>query len=161
MRDKNDPFSIFNKDYDPNWVSLLKFEVISFVGRIFKRKPPKVSDKNYLNLGCGDSYIDGWVNSDFFRVRFWIVPKSGWSEDYRFPLKCDNDYWDGVFTEHTLEHLHPLEVKNLLKELYRTMKPGAWLRVVVPGLDQHIMPFINNEKDNHLYCYYYLPLFYI
>jgi predicted SAM-dependent methyltransferase len=126
--------------------------MISSIGRLFfQKKPPKISEHNFLNLGCGDSYFNGWVNADFFRVRFWKVPKNGWSLDLRYPFKCKDNYWDGVFTEHTLEHLHPLDDYNLFKELFRTLKPGSWLRICVPGLEQSLKEFYNdNLKEYHL-----------
>jgi predicted SAM-dependent methyltransferase len=46
--------------------------------------------------------------------------------------------WDGIFSEHTFEHLYPLEVFNLVKELKRTMKPGAWIRITVPDLKKYV-----------------------
>jgi len=58
--------------------------------------------------------------------------------DLRFPLNCDDNVWDGVFSEHTLEHLYPDQVLQLLKELYRTIKPGAWLRISVPDLKKYV-----------------------
>jgi predicted SAM-dependent methyltransferase len=150
--DKKNPYSIFSKQYLPNWKYLFRFEIISFFGRhFFQKKPPKLYGQNLLNLGCGDTYFNGWINADFFRVRFWKVPKNGWSLDLRYPLKCDNNYWDGIFTEHTLEHLHPLDDYNLLKELFRTLKPDCWLRICVPGLEQSLKEFYDdNLKEYNL-----------
>jgi predicted SAM-dependent methyltransferase len=150
IEDKKNPYSIFSKQYLPNWKYLLRFEIISFFGRhFFQKKPPKLYGQNLLNLGCGDTYFNGWINADFFRVRFWIVPKNGWSLDLRYPLKCDNNYWDGIFTEHTLEHLHPLDDYNLLKELFRTLKPGCWLRICVPGLEQSLKEFYDDNLTEY------------
>lgn len=147
---KEDPHSIFSKDYLPNWKYLLRFEIISFIGRhFFQKKPPKVSDVNLLNVGCGPNYYDNWVNADFFRVRFWVVPKNGWSLDLRYPIKCSDNYWDGIYTEHTLEHLHPLDDFNLLKELFRTLKPGGWIRICVPGLDQSLKEFNDDNLTEY------------
>jgi predicted SAM-dependent methyltransferase len=140
------PYSIFSKEYAPSWSYLLRFNLISKVGRLFfQRKPPKLQSSNLLHLGCGPVIFDGWVNADFYKVRFWMTPKGGWSLDIRYPIKCDDNYWDGVFTEHTLEHILPIENFNLFKELHRTMKPGAWIRICVPGLDQHLNLFNNDN----------------
>jgi len=145
MLDFKDPYSIFSEEYRPSWKYLLRFETISFFGRIFfQRKPPNMFDKKLLHLGCGPIFFDNWINADFFKVRFWKVLKNGWSLDIRFPFKCDSNYWDGIFTEHTLEHLSPLENFNLFKELNRTLKPDAWIRICVPGLDQHLKLFDTN-----------------
>lgn len=150
--DKNEPYSIFSKAYLPNWKYLLRFEIISFIGRhFFQKKAPKLHEKNLLNLGCGDTYYEGWINADFFRVRFWKKPIKDWSLDLRYPLKCSDNFWDGVFTEHTLEHLHPLDDFNLMKELFRTLKPGCWIRICVPGLEQSLKEFYDdNLSENNL-----------
>jgi predicted SAM-dependent methyltransferase len=148
----DDPHSLFSKQYLPTWKYLLRFEIISFIGRIFFQKtPPKVNNVNLLNLGCGLTYFDDWVNADFFRVRFWVVPKNGWSCDFRYPMKCKSNYWDGIFTEHTIEHLHPLDDYNLFKELFRTLKPGCWLRISVPSLDKILEEkTLDNEEEYNL-----------
>ncbi|MFM6082736.1 MAG: class I SAM-dependent methyltransferase, partial [Dolichospermum sp.] len=84
-----------------------------------------------------------WINADFFSLGFRNIfkkntSKPDWMLDLRFPLNCDDDVWDGVFTEHTLEHLYPDQALRLLQELYRTMKPGSWIRITVPDLRKYV-----------------------
>lgn len=149
----------FNKYFDDQYMVSLKgvllFEVISFIGRHLFNKQPKnlKSSNNYLHLGCGDLYVDGFVNADFFSV-LWIMKKHmkkpDWMLDLRYPLNCPDNIWDGVFTEHTLEHLYPTHAYNLLMELYRTMKDGAVIRITVPDLKKHI-EFYNKNFSNDDY----------
>jgi predicted SAM-dependent methyltransferase len=137
--------SIFNKYYLWNWKGILEFEFRSALGRTFLNKKPVRTEVNILHLGCATNYIDGWVNADFFYYRkflFWKEqPKVDWLLDIRYPLNCPDDYWQGVFTEHTLEHVHPDDLLKLLKELHRTMKSGAWIRIIVPGLDEALKAY--------------------
>lgn len=118
----------------------IRFETKSFFGRsLLNRKPPKLdTPEKLLHLGCGTRLLEDWVNADFFVTRFWRLPKSFWMVDLRYPLLCDSDYWNGIFTEHTLEHLYPLQVRNLLGELLRTLMPKSWLRIVVPDLRKYV-----------------------
>lgn len=122
---------------------LLWFEMKSFVGRLMFNKQPKIlkNANNYLHLGCGYTYINGFINADFFAIR-WILrnnmKKPDWMLDLRYPLNCPDSVWDGVFTEHTIEHLYPNQVYHLLMELYRTMKDGAVIRITVPDLKKYI-----------------------
>lgn len=130
--------SFYNREYLWNWVNLCKFEAASLLGRtFFCRKPP--SHSSLLHLGSGHTYLDGFVNADFYYLR-WVPFKKNipcdWLLDFRYNLNCEDNHWDGVFTEHTLEHLHYSDCLNLFKELYRTMNEGAWLRICVPGLEQ-------------------------
>ncbi|OKH52140.1 hypothetical protein NIES2101_16025 [Calothrix sp. HK-06] len=142
--------NILNTKYQVNLRNLIKFEIISLYGRIFLNRKPKTQnkDKNLLNLGCGSSKFEGWTNADYFKI---FRPtnrkrtKPDWMLDIRFPMNCKDNTWDGVFTEHTLEHLYPIQALNLLKELHRTMKPGAWLRITVPDLRKY-MSYYNSEK---------------
>jgi len=153
-------YSILSNTYLPSIVGILKFETISTFGRLFRSSKPKINTKgkNYLHLGCGSNYIENWINADFFKVRFWSSKnKVDWELDFRYKLKCDSEVWDGVFTEHTLEHLTHLDNLNLFKELWRTMKDGAIIRICVPGLQQAILPYTSDspnldfEKHRQLY----------
>ena len=145
----------FDDQYMVSFKGLLLFEVESFVGRHILNKPPKIlkSTNNYLNLGCADSHIDGFVNADFFSC-LWILrehtKKPDWMLDLRYPLNCPDNVWDGVFTEHTLEHLYPNHAYNLLMELYRTMKDGAVIRITVPDLKKYI-EFYSKDFQNIAY----------
>ena len=54
------------------------------------------------------------------------------------PWKCPDNYWDGIFTEHVLEHLSYKDAIFAIGECYRPLKPGAWLRISVPDIDKFI-----------------------
>ncbi len=60
-------------EYKSDVKGLALFELKSWLGRNFIDNKPKLkSDVNYLNLGCGGNYIDGYINADFFyRFKFW------------------------------------------------------------------------------------------
>lgn len=135
-------YSIYSAKYQNSLRRVIRFELISLYGRIFLSKKPRLtSNLNLLHLGCGHSKFAGWVNADFYQgLKFWkkYPNKPDWILDLRYPLNCDSDYWDGVFIEHTLEHLLSLHVLNLLKEILRTLKPGCWLRVSVPDLEKYV-----------------------
>ena len=132
------------------------FELKSFVGRTFFNSKPKLRDNqpNFLNLGCNSTIIDGWTNADFYDLRTILSLKStdsifrpNWFIDLRYPLNCDDNVWDGVFTEHTLEHLYPKQALKLIGEIFRTMKPGASLRISVPDLNKYVNFYKGEEVD--------------
>lgn len=127
--------------YKPTLYGLIKFELLSFLGRMARCDKPDLSAiENYLNLGCGQNYVAGMINADFFSgYRFWKRQrKLEWRLDLRYPLLCEDLLFDGVFTEHTLEHLYPDEVAALLNELFRVMKSDAIIRVTVPDLEKYV-----------------------
>jgi predicted SAM-dependent methyltransferase len=67
--------------------------------------------------------------------------------DLRYKLNCNNEVFDGIFSEHTFEHLYPFQVKNLLKELHRIMKINACIRITVPDIDKYIKFYNGNFAD--------------
>ncbi len=142
-------YSLYSKKHQMTLTKLIKFELKSFVGRLFyPKKPPVISaDCRLLNLGCGDSFFEGWINADFYTVRFWKFSKSLWMLDMRYPLRCESDYWDGIFTEHAVEHLYPTEARFLFRELWRTLKKGGWLRISVPDLSTFIDYYLGRPVD--------------
>ena len=146
----------FDNQYLVSYKGLFLFEVKSFVGRRLFSKQPKIlkNANNYLNLGCGDAYVDGFVNADFFSILRFVkkdMEKPDWMLDLRYPLNCPDNVWDGVFTEHTIEHLYPTQVYNLLTEIYRTMKENAVIRITVPDLKKCIDFYSKNYSNiNHL-----------
>jgi hypothetical protein len=133
------PPQIYDRKYVWSWRYLLKYEIAGWIGRTFFNKPtcPK---SRLLHLGCGNIYLDKFVNADFYYLR-WLpfrkkLNKYDWLADFRYKLNCPDSYWEGVFSEHTIEHLHYSDCLQLFKELHRAMRQGAWLRISVPGLDE-------------------------
>ena len=129
------------RDWEPRLRAVLGFELLAAFGRAFLTRPPPavVGDSGrLLNLGCGARPIPGWVNADFFQWAFWATRPDYWPVDLRRPLRCAEGHFEGVFAEHTLEHLCPADARGLLREMARVLRPGAWLRVVVPDLARYV-----------------------
>lgn len=135
---KADNIKIYEKFQTSYWWYSFKYEMAGLLGRTFYNKKPS-KKSHLLHLGSGTTYLDNFVNTDFYFLR-WLpfVKQSGkwdWLQDFRCKLNCPDNYWEGVFTEHTIEHLHYGDCLKLFKELHRTMKTGAWMRICVPGLE--------------------------
>ena len=123
----------------------------------FSSSPLKKS--KLLHLSCGNVYLDDFVNADFYYLR-WLsfrkqLSKYDWLVDFRYKLSCPDNYWEGVFSEHTIEHFHYSDCLGLFKELHRTMKQGAWLRICVPGLDQ-VLSNVDRQPTNKAIAIYNL-----
>lgn len=134
---------------------ILIFELKSMIGRGLHLDRPKLCHGlNYLHLGCGNNYLKGYVNADFFSKGMFKKNKTGhrleWYLDMRYPLRCNDSVFDGVYTEHTIEHLYPGEVYMLMRELYRVMKKGAVIRITVPDLERYIKYYNGQIEDEIL-----------
>lgn len=107
------------------------------------KKPLTLDRKNdcYLNLGCGDITFEEFVNVDFG-----CNSKADLKADLRKTLPIDDNSVDGIFTEHTFEHLKYKHVDQLLKECYRIMKPGSIIRIIVPDISIFIKNYSSNNK---------------
>jgi len=118
----------------------LDFEIAKHVMR---RVPPltKCDPARLLNLGCGDRPIAGWVNADLPKLSFQAQPN--WMLDATCSWKCPADTFGGVFTEHTLEHVSYESADFALRECYRTMKNGAWIRIVTPDIRKYVALYSN------------------
>lgn len=128
----------------------LGFELRSWIGRTFLlRPPPPGPSPRLLNLGCGGVLLDGFVNADFFRIRPGTAPPGFWGVDLRYRLPCEDAHFDGVFCEHAIEHLRPADARQMLSEVFRVLKPGAWLRITFPDLARYAAVYSGaapNEK---------------
>ncbi len=112
------------------------FEACSWLGRTFVGRLKVDKNKtNLINLGSGIYILPGFINLDFYNV-----PNHQFGADLRYPLKIDDNCIDGIFSEHTQEHLTYNDNDKLLAECYRIMKPGAAIRIIVPD----VSIFVNN-----------------
>jgi SAM-dependent methyltransferase len=109
------------------------------------------------NLGCGGCRPQGeeWWNVDSLH---WQLPAGSperrklesepryieWDLTKGVPF-MDNDL-DGILLSHVLEHCDAQEGIKLLKECYRTLKPGGLLVISVP--DASIFRSVDSEDKN-------------
>jgi SAM-dependent methyltransferase len=110
-----------------------------------------------INLGCGLSVAPGWINIDnspnarlarypWVRGTLWKLGilsdlhySVKWSASIQnYDLKKKLPYKDSsvdyVYTSHFLEHLALNDSQRLMSEVFRIMKPGGIVRVVIPDL---------------------------
>jgi SAM-dependent methyltransferase len=130
--------------YKNNLTSTIKFELKSLVGRLFS---PKIRKNKFslVNLGCGNMILDEFENIDFYTMRFWKAKSVG--HDFRYKLPYKDNVFEGAFCDNMLEHLHPSDGKNFLKEVHRILKSGSVFRVIVPDLKRYI-DYYNGKNLN-------------
>jgi predicted SAM-dependent methyltransferase len=118
------------------------FETKSFVGRLLARRLHVDPNRlNYMNLGSANDRLEGYVAVDFF------FSHAGYGADLRYPFLIDDAVFDGIFTEHTLEHLSYAEVAQVLAECRRILKPGRIIRIIVPDLSIFVENYVSQNES--------------
>jgi predicted SAM-dependent methyltransferase len=136
--------------------NILIFEIKSLLGRlIFSNRSiiPLDNQPVLLDLGAGQNFTNGWVHVNFFTglnplKNLFNKKKGRWAEvqmDLRYPINCPDNSVDGVYSSHTIEHLTIDDAKRMLCEIYRILKPGRYVRLIVPDLELYVKYYINQN----------------
>ena len=98
-----------------------------------------------LNFGCGVRYVlSDWENIDF-------MPAG--KEVKRVNLLCrlpySNESFVVAYSSHVLEHFTRKQAVGVLQEIYRVLKPGGIIRIVVPDLEDICREYLRilSEQD--------------
>jgi len=85
-----------------------------------------------LNLGCGDRILPGYVNVDAVEARASAKPDVVCDLDDLTPF--DDATVDEILSVHVIEHFWRWEVREVLKEWMRVLKPGGRMILECPNL---------------------------
>jgi len=85
---------------------------------------------NKLNIGCGDHPLSGWLNTDLNPCH----PVIG-RLDATQPFPFQDGVFDYIFSEHMIEHVPYEGGMAMLRECFRTLKPGGKIRISTPDLN--------------------------
>lgn len=112
----------------------------------------RVSEYNRLNICCGSTVLDEYDNTDIRQVDPRVIVF-----DHTEPWPLESESYDEVFARHCLEHFCLGEARFIVSEIYRVLRPGGIIYVVVPNLE-YINWTINDTdplKRKRLMAFYY------
>ena len=113
-----------------------------------------------LNIGCGTSGIDGWVNIDnspsillsrlplgrqIFRTPDW--PRGVRRADVRKRIPFPDSSVSCIYSSHTFEHFTYEESRAVAQECFRVLRLGGILRIVVPDLGIMVHDYLADTVD--------------
>jgi len=97
--------------------------------RLSLEVPP--DGETWLNLGCGDKILPGYINVDFAESRKGQTPDV--IADLR-QLDFEANYADRILSVHVIEHFYSWEAEEMLSEWMRILKPGGTIILECPNI---------------------------
>jgi len=95
-----------------------------------------------LHLGCGEKYLEGYVNIDYPPLEHTVMSvKADVYQDVR-TLKYEENSVDEVRSHHIFEHFPRAEALKLLSEWRRWLKPGGKLVIETPDFEESAKSYI-------------------
>lgn len=98
---------------------------------------PRLSARQYLDIGCGLNVHPSFVNLDYS----WH-PGIDVVCDITRGIPFPNHRFDGIFSEHCLEHISLASVDSVMRECYRILRPGGVLRIALPDGELYLRQYL-------------------
>jgi predicted SAM-dependent methyltransferase len=95
----------------------------------------------YLNVGSGPQ-----THPDFCNIDYTWFEGVDICWDITRPLPIPSEYVGGVFTEHCLEHIRIQDGLQILREFFRVMRTGAYIRIVVPDAEIYLTQYAKRAR---------------
>jgi ubiquinone/menaquinone biosynthesis C-methylase UbiE len=105
----------------------------------FEKKMKKLP---YLNLGCGNRFIESWINFDFVSDNEQVV-----QTDLIKGIPLKSDSVEVVYHSHVLEHFSKDDGNYFISECYRVLKPSGIIRIAVPDLEKSVRQYLKDLES--------------
>lgn len=124
-----------------------------------------LNNKKNFNIGCGFKIGKNWINYDSSLIaiidKIPILKIINKFNNKKFPnevrygdivkkLFCEENTANNIYCSHVLEHASLNDGKKMLRNIYRMLKTGGILRIIVPSLEARVEKYVRN-KDAHLF----------
>jgi len=116
---------------------LNRYRLEVFPGPLKSRRPDGLI---WIHLGSGGNYIPGMVNVDvnpFHKPDLWLNVLNG------LPFRPGTV--DAIYCGHTLEHFWEPQVRKILRDCLRVLKPGSGVRLVTPDLRKAAEAYLRGD----------------
>ena len=129
-----------------------------------------------INIGCGRTPTSGWTNYDnspsVWLSKYGVLVKvlvllrllDGSQKEFIEFTKSSSIQWaeatkripeadetiEVVYSSHMLEHLDKYERDGFLRESYRVLCPGGFIRLAVPNIQFHVRNYFEDNDADRL-----------
>ncbi len=110
--------------------------------RRLRRRVERAGAAVCLHLGCGEVYLNGWINVDVAGGD----PVPDVILDLRRGLPLPDQCADLIFSEDVLEHLDLASGRRLLVDCHRVLRPGGVMRLVTPNLRSFAQAYLDRDE---------------
>jgi SAM-dependent methyltransferase len=98
-----------------------------------------------LNLGCGDKILPGYVNVDVVESRLGAKPDIVCDLHDLSPF--DDASADEILSVHVVEHFWRWEIRDVLREWLRVLKPGGDMIIECPNILSACETFLKDPEN--------------
>ncbi len=93
-----------------------------------------LSRRRLYNIGAGLFQHQYWTNIDYATEHYGKVQKDfiNYNLMEMKPLPIEDSVAEIVYSSHTIEHINDEAAVNMLRESYRILKPGGYIRLTTP-----------------------------
>jgi len=131
----------------PQWMKDIYYSTVGWLtvaNYLWRRAFPIIlpHERIILHLGSGGNCIrkPGFINIDGNLFQ----PKNLWL-DITLGLPFPANSVDAIVASHVLEHLKEKQVRKVLEESYRVLKPGGGVRFITPNLGKAIEAYVRGD----------------
>ncbi len=98
-----------------------------------------------LNLGCGDKILPGYVNVDVVEARAGMKPEVICDLHDLAPFADASA--DEILAVHVVEHFWRWEIRDVMREWARVLKPGGRMIIECPNILSACQTFLENPQQ--------------
>jgi len=97
-----------------------------------------------LHLGCGEIYLEGWVNVDGHKEH-----RADMYFDFSRSFPIASESMDAIVSQHAIEHTNLKGGIVFLGESYRVLKTGGKIRISCPDLETLVNDYIESKQSGY------------
>lgn len=108
-----------------------------------------LENQRFYNIGAGFFHHPYWTNVDYSTPHYESMqshPFVQYDLMELVPLPIESDCAEVVYSSHTIEHVSDEAVANMLKEAYRILKPGGYIRLTTPDITLNYNAYKTDDR---------------